>query len=89
MTGFRFNGHGKSNRRLVYEALQDLDMATSEQISLYTGLPERQVRAVLRRERYGWCDLVDYIVHRGYSANGNWRSWETGVWRFEGAETHP
>jgi hypothetical protein len=89
MTGPRFNGHGESNRHLVYEALQFLDMATSEQISLYTGLSEVQVRAVLKQERYSWCDLIDHIIHRGYSANGNWRSWETGVWQYQGAETHP
>ena len=89
MTGPRFNGHGGSNRHLVYEALQFLDMATSEQLSQYTGLTERQVRAVLRRERYSWCDLIDYIVHRGYSQNGSWSSWTTGIWQYQGAERLP
>ena len=75
----RLNGE----RGLVYEALRFLDLATVETLTLYTGLSNVAIRAILRQERYDWCDIVDQEIHRGRNRT------ESGVWQYQGPETTP
>jgi len=81
-----FSSSGVSPRRLVFEALHKLDMTIAEQLSIYTGLTIEQVSGILRQERRGWCDIVDYVLIHGTSQNGNRSTWETAVWKFTGPE---
>ena len=73
--------------RLVFNALRLLDTTTADQLSIYTGLTLRKVTGVLRQYRHDWCELIDYVINRGRSPAGNWRSWETGIWQYTGPET--
>lgn len=83
----RFGHYESSRPRLVFDALRILDMATAELLSVYTGLTLRAVIGVLREDRYDWCELVDYEVHRGYSPKGNCYTWQRGIWQYTGPET--
>jgi len=79
MTGPRFCNHGLSPRRLVFEAIRELDTTTTELLSIYTGLSGPQVRAVLKLERYGWCDIVDHMTNKA----------ETAIWQYQGPGAPP
>jgi hypothetical protein len=80
-----FSGRGWSGAKpTVRNALRSLGLATVEILSLYTNLPVPIVRAILTKERRGWCDIWDHEIKRGYSRKGNWRSWEVAIWQYTG-----